>query len=126
MTQLKDQPVQNPRTLYRYVAWWTCAWVGVGLVNLFGLARTVILEEAKVGIEPFMPLRSLPWIATGFIALGVLGLALLSKVTLTPRKCYFIVFSTAFMIAAFTGLVIYESLTAKRCSWTEIIQTVTP
>lgn len=93
--------------MYAYVVWWTCAWVAVGLVILFGLARTVALEVARMGGKPFVPAPAIPWVASGFVGFALLGLAMLSKVTLTQRKSDLIVFTIGLMVVGFTGFLTF-------------------
>ena len=91
------------------------------MFNLLGFGRTLILEEIRVGIEPFMPSGFIPWVAAGLIILSLLGLWLLSKVTLTSRMSMAIIFCTGLIVVAFHAFLVVELFTARRCTWRELI-----
>ena len=64
---------------YRQLVIWTCASTACGLFVLITFARELIHEEMRLGIKPFMPLWSIPWVSGALVVVLMVGLYALSK-----------------------------------------------
>lgn len=99
---------------FRSIVFWTCASTGCGLFVLLGLGRSLILEEMRMGIEPFMPLWSVQWVAAGFVVFAIAGLCALSRLKLNRKMAKVAKLTPAVTVLVFTLFLIFEMFTAKK------------